>query len=477
MLANAGHFDVEIDLDGRCARLAGGGARCCRWSSSTTLGDGRRLNLLAQRPRGEPRRRARATRPAVMDMSFAIQALAVEHLVRHAGELEPRVLDVPREIDDEVARLKLDSLGVEIDSLDRGAAQLHALLEALTLGRRSEQARDGTARSRRSARCPAPQRSTSLPVAIEQVLVEVPVRLAEFREQRMLVLARDLRLREHRELDAVVGPAELADLLLRARLLAGEVVGGEAQHHEPVAPGTRRRGSAGPSNCGVNPHSVAVFTTSTTLPLYRDRSSSRRSRRVICVAQRAVRVSRVRRCAASSRAAARPARRAGSRLLLAAGGEDRRGREGRGEGGSGAFRRSLRAPCADGSAGAGVDRVVEPLLAHRRRRGRRRPGRGGCPSRSATRARPRPRARQRSAHSAMSASAAPVPRASGATNRSFITPIRAALRVDQVQKIVAKPEHPARPRRARRSWIPSRSGSAISARESASRSSSDGATS
>ena len=54
---------------------------------------------------------------AVMDMSFATQALAAEHLVRDAGALEPRVLAVPKEIDDEIARLKLDSLGVEIDAL------------------------------------------------------------------------------------------------------------------------------------------------------------------------------------------------------------------------------------------------------------------------------------------------------------------------------------------------------------------------
>jgi adenosylhomocysteinase len=52
-----------------------------------------------------------------MDMSFANLALAVEHLVRHGHELEHRVLDVPHEIDEEIARLKLESLGVEIDAL------------------------------------------------------------------------------------------------------------------------------------------------------------------------------------------------------------------------------------------------------------------------------------------------------------------------------------------------------------------------
>ena len=63
VLANAGHFDVEIDLD--ALRRGGDGRRArgaARWSSSTSLG-GRRLNLLAGGPRREPRRRARATRP------------------------------------------------------------------------------------------------------------------------------------------------------------------------------------------------------------------------------------------------------------------------------------------------------------------------------------------------------------------------------------------------------------------------------
>ena len=64
---------------------------------------------------------------AVMDMSFALQALAAEHLVREAGALEPRVLDVPRRIDDEIARLKLAALGVTIDRLtDEQRLYLHS---------------------------------------------------------------------------------------------------------------------------------------------------------------------------------------------------------------------------------------------------------------------------------------------------------------------------------------------------------------
>jgi adenosylhomocysteinase len=80
------------------------------------LGDGRRLNLLASgrvvnlaAGQGHP--------AAVMDMSFANLALAVEHLVASGESLEHRVLDVPKEIDDEIARLKLESLRVEIDTL------------------------------------------------------------------------------------------------------------------------------------------------------------------------------------------------------------------------------------------------------------------------------------------------------------------------------------------------------------------------
>ena len=60
---------------------------------------------------------------SVMDVSFALQALAVEHLVRNAGELEPTVLAVPGELDDEVARLKLAALGVSIDELTEGQRQ------------------------------------------------------------------------------------------------------------------------------------------------------------------------------------------------------------------------------------------------------------------------------------------------------------------------------------------------------------------
>ena len=58
-----------------------------------------------------------------MDMSFANQALSAEYVVAHAKELEPRVYGVPEEIDREIARLKLESMGAEIDSLTEEQAR------------------------------------------------------------------------------------------------------------------------------------------------------------------------------------------------------------------------------------------------------------------------------------------------------------------------------------------------------------------
>ena len=115
VLANAGHFDVEIDLAGLHA-VAGEGREVLPLVEQYTLPDGRRLNLLAQ---GRVVNLAAAAgHPAeVMDVSFALQALCVEHLVRAGGALPHGVQPVPDEIDNEVARLKLASLGVEIDTL------------------------------------------------------------------------------------------------------------------------------------------------------------------------------------------------------------------------------------------------------------------------------------------------------------------------------------------------------------------------
>jgi adenosylhomocysteinase len=115
VLANAGHFDVEIDLDDLGALAEGRVRQVLPLVEQYDLGD-RRLNLLAggrvvnlAAGQGHP--------AAVMDMSFANLGLAVEHLALHGQHLEHRVLDVPKELDEEIARLKLESLGVEIDEL------------------------------------------------------------------------------------------------------------------------------------------------------------------------------------------------------------------------------------------------------------------------------------------------------------------------------------------------------------------------
>jgi adenosylhomocysteinase len=115
LMANTGHFDVEIDIPGLRA-LSTSQTVARPMVEQFELADGRRLYLLAEgrllnlaAAEGHP--------AAVMDMSFANQALCAEHVAKHHGELERRVYTVPRELDDEVARLKLASLGMEIDSL------------------------------------------------------------------------------------------------------------------------------------------------------------------------------------------------------------------------------------------------------------------------------------------------------------------------------------------------------------------------
>jgi adenosylhomocysteinase len=114
VLANAGHFDVEIDVEALRA-LAQERREVRPLVERFDLGD-RCLHLLAQ-GRVVNLAAAEGHPPEVMDMSFANQALAAEELVRRAGELAPGVHPVPDSIDREVARLKLEALGVEIDTL------------------------------------------------------------------------------------------------------------------------------------------------------------------------------------------------------------------------------------------------------------------------------------------------------------------------------------------------------------------------
>ena len=115
IVCNSGHFDVEVnkeDLDAITVekfqtRPFVEGHRTKDGREIFLLADGRLVNLAAAE--GHP--------AAVMDMSFANQALAAEHVVRDHSYLEKRVYPVPEEIDREIARLKLASRGVEIDQL------------------------------------------------------------------------------------------------------------------------------------------------------------------------------------------------------------------------------------------------------------------------------------------------------------------------------------------------------------------------
>ena len=117
LLANAGHFDVELDLP-ELAALATGGSRSVRpLVEEYLLADGRRLNLLAG-GRVVNLAAAEGHPAAVMDVSFALQALSVEELVKRRGELtppRPEQLRVNAAVVREVGRLKLAALGVEID--------------------------------------------------------------------------------------------------------------------------------------------------------------------------------------------------------------------------------------------------------------------------------------------------------------------------------------------------------------------------
>ncbi len=115
ILANAGHFNVEIDVAG-LERIAVEKRVIRENVTEYKLPNGRRIYLLAEgrlvnlvAAEGHP--------SEVMDMSFANQALAVEYLVKNKGKLTPGVYRLPDELDTEVARLKLETMGVKIDTL------------------------------------------------------------------------------------------------------------------------------------------------------------------------------------------------------------------------------------------------------------------------------------------------------------------------------------------------------------------------
>jgi adenosylhomocysteinase len=116
ILANSGHFNDEINIPA-LKELATGPSRQIRdFVEEFTLPDGRKVYLLAD-GRLVNLAAAEGHPPSVMDMSFANQALAAEYMVKHGHDLEAKVYVIPKELDHEIARLKLLSMGMHIDGL------------------------------------------------------------------------------------------------------------------------------------------------------------------------------------------------------------------------------------------------------------------------------------------------------------------------------------------------------------------------
>ena len=119
-LSNAGHFNVEVnaqELEEMASRVY--------LRRDDILGyelpDGRTLNLLAE---GRLVNLASGNgHPAeIMDMSFAIQSMSLKYLMEHRAEMEPDLYEVPTEIDDLVSRIKLDAMGLKVDTLTQAQA-------------------------------------------------------------------------------------------------------------------------------------------------------------------------------------------------------------------------------------------------------------------------------------------------------------------------------------------------------------------
>ncbi|MBI4478555.1 MAG: adenosylhomocysteinase [Acidobacteria bacterium] len=117
LLANSGHFNVEIDIPA-LAKMAKSRRTMREYVEEYRMADGRRLYLLAD-GRLVNLSAAEGHPASVMDMSFANQALCCEYMVKNAKKLENQVYPVPHEIDRMVARIKLDSMGVKIDQLTK----------------------------------------------------------------------------------------------------------------------------------------------------------------------------------------------------------------------------------------------------------------------------------------------------------------------------------------------------------------------
>jgi adenosylhomocysteinase len=115
-VANSGHFNVEINIPALQKMSRGEPSLVRPFVEQYETSDGRRINILAE---GRLINLASAEgHPAsVMDMSFANQALSAEYMARNADKLEKRVYSVPAEIDAEIARIKLEAMGIKIDVL------------------------------------------------------------------------------------------------------------------------------------------------------------------------------------------------------------------------------------------------------------------------------------------------------------------------------------------------------------------------
>ncbi|RPI34876.1 MAG: adenosylhomocysteinase [Chloroflexota bacterium] len=115
IVANSGHFNVEINIPA-LAEMAADKRQVRPFVDQYTLPDGRRISLL-----GEGRlinlAAAEGHPASVMDMSFANQALGVEYLIKNADKLDKKVYSIPDAIDREIARLKLNAMGIQIDTL------------------------------------------------------------------------------------------------------------------------------------------------------------------------------------------------------------------------------------------------------------------------------------------------------------------------------------------------------------------------
>jgi len=115
IIANSGHFNVEINIPA-LEEMAAKKRLVRPFVEEYTLDDGRRLHIL-----GEGRlinlAAAEGHPASVMDMSFANQALSLEYLVKNADKLDNKVYGVPEDIDLEIARLKLEAMGIKIDTL------------------------------------------------------------------------------------------------------------------------------------------------------------------------------------------------------------------------------------------------------------------------------------------------------------------------------------------------------------------------